>query len=223
VNDLANLAELDEQLGRVRWDDEDVGVSLDEDSGFALVGLAEVVSCGDGFGYARFKVGGVCDSKAVGALAAEVGKAVRLGGAEAVDGFGEHEGEGVLAGATGSGKDERVGKAPGANAFAEMGDGLRVAEKVLKAHGLRVKHFDFWRVFLTLLAESEVQVKNRLRVLRAERNWSQADLAERLEVSRQSVNAIETGKYDPSLPLAFKLARLFETTIEGIFSEENPM
>jgi putative transcriptional regulator len=62
-------------------------------------------------------------------------------------------------------------------------------------------------------------MKNRLRVLRAEREWSQADLAERLEVSRQSVNAIETGKYDPSLPLAFKLARLFETTIEGIFSD----
>jgi putative transcriptional regulator len=64
-------------------------------------------------------------------------------------------------------------------------------------------------------------MKNRLRVLRAERNWSQADLAERLQVSRQSVNAIETGKFDPSLPLAFRLARLFETTIEAIFSDED--
>jgi putative transcriptional regulator len=63
-------------------------------------------------------------------------------------------------------------------------------------------------------------MKNRLKVLRAERDWSQADLAERLEVSRQSVNAIETGKYDPSLPLAFKLARLFDTTIEAIFTYE---
>jgi putative transcriptional regulator len=63
-------------------------------------------------------------------------------------------------------------------------------------------------------------MKNRLRVLRAERNWSQADLAERLEVSRQSVNAIETGKFDPSLPLAFKFARLFEMTIEEIFSDD---
>ena len=63
-------------------------------------------------------------------------------------------------------------------------------------------------------------MKNRLRVLRAERGWSQADLAERLEVSRQSVNAVETGKFDPSLPLAFKLARLFSTTIEAIFSDE---
>ena len=63
-------------------------------------------------------------------------------------------------------------------------------------------------------------MKNRLRVLRAERGWSQADLAERLEVSRQSVNAIETGKFDPSLPLAFRLARLFETTIEAIFESE---
>jgi putative transcriptional regulator len=63
-------------------------------------------------------------------------------------------------------------------------------------------------------------MKNRLRVLRAERDWSQADLAQRLEVSRQSVNAIETGKFDPSLPLAFKLARLFEATIEEIFTDE---
>ena len=58
---------------------------------------------------------------------------------------------------------------------------------------------------------------NRLRVLRAERAWSQAELAERVGVSRQTVNAVETGKYDPSLPLAFKLARLFELPIEQIF------
>ena len=63
-------------------------------------------------------------------------------------------------------------------------------------------------------------MKNRLKVLRAERDWSQADLAERLEVSRQSVNAIETGKFDPSLSLAFKLARLFEMRIEEIFEDE---
>ena len=63
-------------------------------------------------------------------------------------------------------------------------------------------------------------MRNRLKVLRAERNWSQADLAERLDVSRQSVNAIETGKYDPSLPLAFRIARLFEMSIEDIFSDE---
>lgn len=64
-------------------------------------------------------------------------------------------------------------------------------------------------------------MKNRLKVLRAERDWSQADLAQRLDVSRQSVNAIETGKYDPSLPLAFRIARLFGLTIEQIFSEES--
>ncbi|MES2390661.1 MAG: helix-turn-helix transcriptional regulator [Acidobacteriota bacterium] len=62
-------------------------------------------------------------------------------------------------------------------------------------------------------------MNNRLRVLRAEKGWSQADLADKLEVSRQSVNAIETGKYDPSLPLAFKLARLFERKIEEIFED----
>jgi putative transcriptional regulator len=59
---------------------------------------------------------------------------------------------------------------------------------------------------------------NKLKVLRAERDWSQQDLAERLEVSRQSVNAIETGKYDPSLPLAFRIAELFERSIEDIFT-----
>ena len=58
---------------------------------------------------------------------------------------------------------------------------------------------------------------NRLKALRAERDWSQQDLAERLQVSRQSVNAIETGKYDPSLPLAFRIADLFELAIEDIF------
>jgi len=62
-------------------------------------------------------------------------------------------------------------------------------------------------------------MKNRLKVLRAERSWSQAELAGRLEVSRQAINAIETGKHDPSLALAFKLAKVFETTIENIFSE----
>ena len=60
-------------------------------------------------------------------------------------------------------------------------------------------------------------MKNRLKVLRAERDWSQADLAAHLKGSRQSINAIETGKYDPSLPLAFKIAALFEMTIEQIF------
>jgi putative transcriptional regulator len=60
-------------------------------------------------------------------------------------------------------------------------------------------------------------MENRLRMMRAERGWSQQDLAERLEVSRQSVNAIETGKYDPSLPLAFRIAELFERSIEDVF------
>jgi len=62
-------------------------------------------------------------------------------------------------------------------------------------------------------------MNNRLRILRAERDWSQADLAERAGVSRQTINAVETGKYDPSLPLAFKLAEIFEQPIEAIFSQ----
>lgn len=65
-------------------------------------------------------------------------------------------------------------------------------------------------------------MKNSLRVLRAERDWSQAELADRLGVSRQTVNALETGKYDPSLPLAFKIARLFDRLIEEIFDPEEP-
>jgi putative transcriptional regulator len=66
--------------------------------------------------------------------------------------------------------------------------------------------------------EAEAGVKNRLKVLRAERDWSQAELGSRLGVSRQAVNAIETGKYDPSLPLAFRIAELFERPIEDIFT-----
>lgn len=64
-------------------------------------------------------------------------------------------------------------------------------------------------------------MKNRLKVLRAERDWTQADLAAVLEVSRQTINAIEKGKFDPSLPLAFRIARLFDQPIEAIFKEEN--
>ena len=64
-------------------------------------------------------------------------------------------------------------------------------------------------------------MNNRLRVLRAERAWSQAALAELLQVSRQTVNAIETGKYDPGLPLAFKIARLFELRIEDVFDPDD--
>ena len=63
-------------------------------------------------------------------------------------------------------------------------------------------------------------MKNRLKVLRAERDWSQADLAERLSVSRQTINAIETEKYDPSLPLALKMGKLFEQNVEKIFALE---
>ena len=63
-------------------------------------------------------------------------------------------------------------------------------------------------------------MKNRLKVLRAERDWTQADLAERLDVSRQTINAIEKGKFDPSLPLAFRVARLFDQPIEAIFEDE---
>ena len=64
-------------------------------------------------------------------------------------------------------------------------------------------------------------MRNRLKVLRAERDWTQAELARELDVSRQTVNAVETGKYDPSLPLAFRIARLFATTIEDVFQPDD--
>lgn len=71
-----------------------------------------------------------------------------------------------------------------------------------------------------MVPEALILMKNRLKVLRAERDWSQAELAVRLDVSRQTVNALETGKYDPSLPLAFKIARLFNSRIEDIFQDQ---
>jgi putative transcriptional regulator len=75
-------------------------------------------------------------------------------------------------------------------------------------------------VAFTTAGPKPLLMKNRLRVLRAERGWSQADLAERRDVSRQSVNAVETDKFDPSLPLAFRLARLFGQPIEAIFEAD---
>lgn len=66
-------------------------------------------------------------------------------------------------------------------------------------------------------------MKNRLKVLRAERDWTQADLAGRLEVSRQTINAIEKGKYDPSLPLAFRISRIFALPIEDLFDPEEEL
>jgi putative transcriptional regulator len=67
----------------------------------------------------------------------------------------------------------------------------------------------------------ELPMKNRLRVLRAEQHWSQAQLARQAGVSRQTINAIETGKYDPSLPLAFKLAKIFNSSIEAVFDPDD--
>ena len=85
--------------------------------------------------------------------------------------------------------------------------------------GLSVRdHLDGLLGFRRLqLDQSPLQMKNKLREMRATKEWSQSDLAEKLEVSRQTVNAIETGRYDPSLPLAFKLAGVFKVAIEDIF------
>ena len=139
VNDLANLAQLDEQLRRVGGDDQHVGVGPDEDARFALVGLPEGVAGGDSFGYSLFEIGCIAYAGAVAANSAEVRQAAGLAGMEAVDGFGQHESQGVLPCPARAGEDERMGKTPGADTLAKMGDGLRVAEKVLKAHSLSVE------------------------------------------------------------------------------------
>jgi putative transcriptional regulator len=80
---------------------------------------------------------------------------------------------------------------------------------------------DCRRSILVALNVTALPMKNRLKVLRAERNWTQADLAGALDVSRQTINAIETGKFDPSLPLAFRAARLFGLRIEEIFEDDD--
>ena len=80
-------------------------------------------------------------------------------------------------------------------------------------HDLRLRHRRLHR-----LPSPRTEMKNRIRVLRAERSWTQAQLAQRLEVSRQTVNAIETGRYDPGLPLAFRIAEVFGQSIEAIFT-----
>jgi len=140
VNRLADLAQLDEQLRRVGRDNEHVGMGLDEDSGLALVSLAEGVAGFDGLVHQGLEAGREADARAVAAHAAEVGQAVRFVGLQTVDGFGQHQGQGVLACPARPGQDERVGKTPGADALAEMGDGWRVAEELLEAHGLSLEH-----------------------------------------------------------------------------------
>jgi len=109
-------------------------VGLDEDAGLALVGVAHLLAGGNGFRDALFQICRVGDASAVRAFAAEVGQAVRFGGMEAVDGLRQHQRQRVFARSARPGQDERLRKAPGANALAQMRDGGRVAEKILKAH-----------------------------------------------------------------------------------------
>ena len=163
VNDLADLAQLDEQLRRVGRNDEHVGMGLDEDAGLALVGVAHIVAGLDGFGHQGFKIGGAGNAGAVGARAAEVGQAVGFGGIEAVDGLGQHQRQRVFARAARAGKDERMGKSLGANRLAEMGDGWRVAEKILEAHGLSLWHCadEMLRTVLILRSREQSAVFSR--------------------------------------------------------------
>ncbi len=133
--DGSDLAELDEELGRIGRDDEDVGVRLDEDAGVLLVGFAEVVAGGDGFGDAGGEVGGGADAGAVGADAAEVGEGLAVGPEVAgltlaLEGHGEHEGEGIFAGSGWAGEDEGVWEAAGGDGGAQGLNGGGVADEV---------------------------------------------------------------------------------------------
>ena len=138
MDGLTHLAEFDHELGRVGRNDEDVGMGLHEDARLALVGVAHVVAGGNGLGDERVEVGGGSDARAIAANAAEVGQAIGFSGVEAVDCLGQHEGERVFARAARPGEDHGMGKTAGSHAFAQVRDGGRVAEEILKAHGMRV-------------------------------------------------------------------------------------
>ncbi len=140
VNRLAHLSQLDEQLGRIGRNDEHVGVGLDQDAGFALVGIAQVFAGRDGFRDEFFEVCGIADPRAVAAPSAEVGQAAGFSGIEAVDHLGQHQREGVFSRAARSGQDERMGKAPRAHGLAQVRHRSRVAEKIAEAHGMRIEH-----------------------------------------------------------------------------------
>ena len=141
LDEGADLAEFDEELRGVGRDDEDVGVGLNEDAGVLLVGLAELFAGGDGFVDLFFEVGGGGDAGAVVADTAEAGEGLAVGPeisaglALALDGHGEHEGEGVFSCSAGSGEDEGVGEAAGGDGGAKVLDGGGVAEEVVEGGG----------------------------------------------------------------------------------------
>ncbi len=140
LDEGAHLAELDQQLGRVGRNDEHIGVGLDQDAGVFLVGLAQVFAGEDRCGHMLFQIGGRGDADAVGAVAAEAGEGLAVGPqvtglALALDGHGEHEGEGIFACAGRAGEDERVGQAAGGDGGAQRFDGRGVAEEVVEVGG----------------------------------------------------------------------------------------
>ena len=139
-DDLADLAHLDDQLWRIRGNDQHVGVGLDEDTGFALVGVAHFLAGGNGLGDPFFEVGSVADAFAVAASAAEVGQTVGFGGLEAIHSLSQHRGEGVLPCPPGPSEDHGLGKMAGADALAQPGYGRRVSQKLPEAHGSSVEH-----------------------------------------------------------------------------------
>ena len=140
VNHLPHLAQLDEQLRRVGRNDQQVRVGLDQDAGFFLVGLAQVVAGSHGRGHALLKICRVGNAGAVAADAAEVRQAVGFGRREAVDGLGQHQGQRVLACAARTGQDERMRKPLGAHSFAQVRYRRRIAEKLIEAHGSSLEH-----------------------------------------------------------------------------------
>jgi hypothetical protein len=147
LNEGADLAELDEELGWVGRQDEDVGVGLNEDASLLLVGLAELFSGGDGGGDLVFEVGGGSDADAVGAVATEACKGLSVGPevawlALALNGHGKEKSEGILSGACWAGEDDRMREASGGDGCAQGFDGVGVAEELIEVgwQGWRCGH-----------------------------------------------------------------------------------
>ena len=138
MNRLPNLAELDHELRRVRRNDEQVRVRLNEDASLALIRFAQIVACGHGFFHQRFEVGGGGDADAIRAGSAEVGQAVGLRGPEAIHCLGKHQGERIFSRAAGAGQDHRVREPAGAHALAQVRHGGRVPQEIPEPHETRV-------------------------------------------------------------------------------------
>ncbi len=140
VDHLPHLPQLDEQLRRIGWNNQQVWVRLDQDAGFFLVGLAQIVPCRHRFRNPLLKIGRVANAGAVAAHAAKVRQPVGFGRLQAIHRLGEHQGQRVFARTPRPGKNQRMGKPLRAHRLAQMRDRRRIAKKFLEAHESSLLH-----------------------------------------------------------------------------------